>query len=200
MGRLRVTPKGKVKKNIAITRAGRRKYVKARTATTRQIERAGHTNEFTQKYMKNRTTASQAYTRLGINIDASATKAQIADRKKRVKPHLKEKLEEPEGQRGTVGQPVSEFEGTMLCNLIEKHGDDFKRMSLDAKLNPMQLNPRQLQRRVVNYLKWERAAFEDEYAKAEADGIEMDDMSDPRLRRRRLAVKLQIDEEPNKTA
>lgn len=189
MGRLRVTPKGKVKKNIAITRAGRRKYVKTRTATTRQVARAGHTNEFTQEFMGKGQTASQSYTRLGIAIDASATKAEVRDRKKRVKEHQKGvTLPEPAPEKASIGQPVSEFEGTMLCNLIEKYGDDFKRMSLDARLNPMQLNPRQLQRRVVNYLKFERVAFAEEYAKAEEDGVKLDDYSDPKLRRRRLGA------------
>jgi hypothetical protein len=189
MSRLRVTPKGKVKKNIAITRAGRRKYVKARMAVSRTVKRAGHTNDFTQKYMGPGQTASQSYTRLGIAIDASATKAEVKDRKKRVRANQKgEELEAPAPEKATIGQPVSEFEGTMIANLIEKHGDDFKRMSLDVKLNPMQLKPRQLQRRVVNYMKFERVAFADEYAKAEAEGVQLDDFSDPKLRRRRLAA------------
>ena len=187
MGRLKVTPKGKIKKNIPITRIGRRKYVKARMAVGRQVARAGHTNEFTQKYVNRGQTASQAYTRLGIAIDPSATKAQVTERKKKVRANQKgEKLEDPAEQKGSIGQPVSEYEGTMLCNLVEKYGDDFKRMSLDPRLNPMQLNPRQLQRKVVNYLKFERAVFEDEYTNAEESGMPLEDMSDPQLRRRRL--------------
>ena len=58
-----------------------------------------------------------------------------------------------------VGRAVSEQEGTMICNLLLKYGTQFKCMALDYKLNPFQLTPAQLQKKVANYLRFERAAF-----------------------------------------
>jgi hypothetical protein len=185
MGRLRVTPKSKVKQNIPITRIGKKQYLKRRFAHVRAVDNAGKNNQFTQEYVKPKHTAQQSYTRLGLSMDPSATKAVIKERKSKVHAHMKgDKLREPEEQEGSLGTPVSEAEGTMIANLIEKYGNNFKRMSLDAKLNPFQLKPRQLQRKVVNYMRFERAAFPEEYEQAAADGLELEDYSDPQLRKR----------------
>lgn len=187
MSRLKVTPKGKCKRNRPITRIGKKQYLKRRFAHIRKLDNAGKSNEFCEKYMKRNCTAQQNYTRLGLNIDPSAPKAVVEVRKKSVKPRMREgvKFEEPEGQRGSIGVPVSEEEGTMICNLITKYDTNFKRMSLDTKLNPFQLNPKQLQRRVVNYLKWERAAFPELYEECAKNGLILDNYSDPKLRLQR---------------
>jgi hypothetical protein len=182
MGRLRVTPKGKVKHNRPITRIGKKQYEKRRFAHVRKIERAQKMNPFASEYMKREHTALQNYTRVGLNMDPSAKKEVVKERKRKIKPEAREKFKEPEAQKGSVARPVSEEEGTMLCNLVEKYDNDFKRMSLDRKLNPFQLTPRQLQKKVLNYLKWEREAFPEMYADAEAQGLELDDYKDPKLR------------------
>jgi hypothetical protein len=186
MGRLRVTPKGKVKKNIPITRIGKKQYLKRRFAHVRAVDNAGKDNKLTQKYVKGNHTALQSYSRLGLNVDPSAPKAVVQAHKSGIKERMKATFEDPPPERVRLGQPVSEQEGCMIGNLLEKYGTDLKRMSLDRKLNPFQLNPRQLQRRIVNYLRYEREAFPELYAKAEENGWLTDDFSDPALRGRKL--------------
>lgn len=182
MGRLKVTPKGKIKKNIPITRIGRKQYLKRRFAHVHKVDLAGIHNSLTQKYVKSHASAIINYTRLGLSADPSLPAATVAERKRRVKPHLREEMEAAPATRGSVGMPVSEHEGTMLANLIERYGDDFRGMSLDLTLNPMQLTPRQLQRKVANYVQWERAAFPAAYEEAAAAGTPLDDYRDPALR------------------
>ncbi|ORC86901.1 uncharacterized protein TM35_000251970 [Trypanosoma theileri] len=191
MSRLRVTPKGKVKKNIPITRVGRKQYLKRRFAHVRRVDVAGANNHFTQKYFDGAQTAAQNFTRLGLSTDPSAPKAVQLLRKKQVRPNSRKKLEEEnqlEEQQALrketgVGRPVSEAEGCTMANLIHKYGTDFKAMSFDHKLNPYQLNPRQLQRQVVNYLRWEKAAFPDAFAEAEAKGwFSIEAFQDPKKR------------------
>jgi hypothetical protein len=188
MGRLRVTPKGKVsKKNVPVTRVGKKQYLKRRFAHVRATERAGHDNPTTVEYHRSNCTAEQNYTRLGLAIDPSAPAAEVARKKKRVRKDAKgQRLEEPVAISGAIGAPVSELEGTMLCNLMLKYGTQFKRMSLDYKLNPFQLTPGQLQHKVVNYLKWEREAFPEEYKQMEEAGLIEPNYADPALRRRQL--------------
>mmetsp|Transcript_66325 Transcript_66325/g.76960 ORF Transcript_66325/g.76960 Transcript_66325/m.76960 type:complete len:227 (+) Transcript_66325:80-760(+) len=182
MGRLRVTPSGKVKKNIPITRIGKKQYLKRRFAHVRKVDNAGKENALTQKYVAGNHTAMQSYTRLGLNVDPSAPKAVVEARKKFVKPHMKARFENPPEARKTLGQPVSEQEGCMIGNLLVRYGTDLKRMSLDRKLNPFQLNPRQLQRRIVNYLRLERAAFPEQYDEAAKNGW-LEDYTDKNLRK-----------------
>ena len=183
MGRLKVTPAGKVKKNVPITRIGKKQYLKRRFAHVRAVDKAGSNNQLTQKYVKGQHTAMQNYTRLGLNMDPSAPKAVLEERKKKVKPHMKERFEKPAEQAKSFAIPVSEQEGCMIGNLLVKYGTDLKRMSLDRKLNPFQLNPRQLQRRIVNYLKLERAAFPEQYEEAAKNGW-LENFEDPKLRER----------------
>ncbi|RNE96603.1 hypothetical protein TraAM80_09706 [Trypanosoma rangeli] len=191
MSRLRVTPKGKVKKNIPVTRVGKKQYLKRRFAHVRRVDVAGANNHFTQKYFDGSNTAAQNFTRLGLATDPSAPKAIVELRKKQVRPNSRRRLEEEDAlaeqkaqrQKSRVGRPVSEAEGTTMVNLIQKHGTDFKAMSFDRKLNPFQLNPRQLQRQVVNYLRWHQAAFPAAFAEAEAKGwFSLAEYSDPRHR------------------
>lgn len=202
MGRLKVTPKGKVKKNIPITRVGKKQYLKRRFAADFNIERAGATNAFTQKYfksvmgkrgIKSGQTASHAFTSLGLNIDPSSSLAQVAERKKRVKKEAKRVFEEGDqahldaineaSKNAKIGRPVSEQEGSTIANLIQRYGTDLKRMTLDAKLNPFQLNVRQLQRQIVNYLKWEKASFPEAFAEAERKGwFSVEQFADKSLR------------------
>jgi hypothetical protein len=184
MGRLKVTAPHKIKKNIPITRIGKKQYLKRRFAHVRKVDNAGKNNELTQKYVKGNHTAGQSYTRLGLNIDPSAPKAVVESRKKFVRKEMKEKFEKPPEVEKSLGQPVSEEEGSMIRNLMQTYGTDLKRMAFDTKLNPFQLTPRQLQRRIVNYLKMERLAFPEMYAKAQANGWNLDDYSDPNLRKR----------------
>ena len=204
MGRLKVTPKGKVKHNRPITRIGKKQYLKRRFAPARKIARAHKANPFNTEYVQRKHTAIQNYTRLGLNVDPSERREVVKQRRKKIAKEDRGTFKEPEGRKGTVGVPVSEEEGTMLCNLMEKYGDNFKKMSLDRKLNPFQLNPAQLQRKVQNYLKWERAAFPEVYADAEEKGIELEDYSDPRLRsangKARLKLKRPRTENEEETA
>ncbi|RNF09155.1 uncharacterized protein Tco025E_07038 [Trypanosoma conorhini] len=191
MGRLRVTPKGKVRKNIPVTRVGKKQYLKRRFAHVRRVDVAGANNHFTQKYFDGANTAAQNFTRLGLTTDPSAPKAVVELRKKQVRPKSRRRLEEEDAmaeqqarrQKSRIGRPVSEAEGTAVANLIHKHGTDFRAMSFDRKLNPFQLNPRQLQRQVVNYLRWQQAAFPAEFAEAEAKGwLSLTEYSDPKNR------------------
>lgn len=186
MSRLRVTPKGKVKHNIPITRIGKKQYLKRRFAHVRKVDLAGQHNKLTQKYVRGNNTAVQNYTRLGLSVDPSAPKAVVAERKAKVRPEMRQKFEKPPEPLRSLGQPVSEQEGCMVGNLLHKYGTDLKRMSLDRRLNPFQLNARQLQRKIVNYLRWERAAFPEQYAEAEKNGwlTSVEAMKDPALRQR----------------
>lgn len=187
MSRLRVTPKGKVaKSNIPITRIGKKQYLKRRFKHIRAVDIAGKDNKLTQEYHEGKHTAAQNYTRLGLSINPSASEKEVEQQKKVVKPNMKRQFKEPEPEKSTsLGQPVSEQEGSMLGNLMTKYGTDLKRMSLDHYLNPFQLTPRQLQRRIVNYLRFERAAFPEQYAMAAENGW-LDDYTDKDLRRRRV--------------
>ena len=72
----------------------------------------------------------------------------------------------------------------MLNNLLAKHSTNFKAMSLDYKLNPFQLTPKQLQRKLANYLKFERRAFPQEYKEMAEMGIILDDPKMLEKRRR----------------
>jgi len=184
MGRLKVTPKGKVKKNVPITRIGKKQYKKRRFAAQRKIDQVTKANPMSDS-LKAKSTAEQAYTRLNINVHPSASKEERLRRKKKLREDLKgDKLPDPEPERGNVGQPVSEHEATTIANLVLKYGKDYKRMSLDAELNPWQLNPKQLQRRVVNYMKWEKAAMGDDPRYA-ALGDQVKEFGDPALRHAR---------------
>ncbi|EPY36898.1 hypothetical protein AGDE_06687 [Angomonas deanei] len=191
MGRLRVTPKGKVKKNIPITRIGKKQYLKRRFAHVRATDLAGQNNVLTQKYFEGNHTAEQSFTRLGLTLDPSATKAQRLEKKNRVRKGSRRKFEEEEliqqqteeRKRNKIARPVSEEEGTVICNLLAKYGTNLRPMTMDPKLNPFQLNVRQLQRQITNYLKWERAAFPEAFREAEEKGwfsVEM--FGDNRLR------------------
>jgi hypothetical protein len=191
MGRVKVTPKGKVKKNIPITRVGKKQYLKRRFAHVRAVDVAGANNRFTQKYFEGNNTAEQTFTRLGLAIDPSAPKALNERRKAKVRPQTRRVFEEENElaehvkrvKATKIGRPVSEQEGSTIANLIQRYGTDLKRMTLDRKLNPFQLNVRQLQRQIVNYLKWEKAAFPKEFAEAEEKGwFSVEQYSDPKLR------------------
>ena len=92
MGRLKVTAPHKIKKNIPITRIGKKQYLKRRFAHIRKVDNAGKNNDLTQKYVKGYHTAGQSYTRLGLNIDPSSSKAVVESRKKFVKKEMKEKF------------------------------------------------------------------------------------------------------------
>ncbi|EAN85795.1 hypothetical protein C3747_66g78 [Trypanosoma cruzi] len=191
MGRLRVTPKGKVKKNIPVTRVGKKQYLKRRFAHVRRVDVAGANNHFTQKYFDGSNTAAQNFTRLGLTTDPSAPKSVVELRKKQVRPKSRRRLEEEDTiaeqkalrQKSRIARPISEAEATTIVSLIKKHGTDFRAMSFDRKLNPFQLNPRQLQRQVVNYLRWEQAAFPEAFMEAEAKGwFSIAEYSDPKNR------------------
>ncbi|SCU68025.1 Ribosome biogenesis protein Nop16, putative [Trypanosoma equiperdum] len=190
MGRIRVTPKGKAKKNIPITRSGRKKYLKRRFAHLHQIDKAGSNNYFTKKYFKRFSTASSNFKSLGLAKDPSITPKKIVDEPSQPTRRLEEEneLEELRQQRkGTLQvRRISEEEAVTMANLIRKHQTDFKAMSLDRKLNPYQLNPRQLQRQVVNYLRWEKAAFPEAFAEAEANGwLSIEEYANPKNRYRK---------------
>ncbi|KPA76021.1 hypothetical protein ABB37_08163 [Leptomonas pyrrhocoris] len=191
MGRLKVTPKGKVKKNIPITRVGKKQYLKRRFAHVRAVDVAGANNRFTQKYFEGNNTAEQTFTRLGLAIDPSAAKTAREKRKSKVRPQTRRVFEEQDElaahvqhvKATKIGRPVSEQEGSTIANLIQRYGTDLKGMSLDRKLNPFQLNARQLQRQIVNYLKWEKAAFPAQFAEAEKKGwFAVEQYADPQLR------------------
>ena len=111
-----------------------------------------------------------------MSIDPSRELSSAALRDSRL-AHVKEEdrvvMEVPKTRRGSLARPVSEEEACMICCLLEKYELDYQRMALDRKLNPFQLNPRQLRRRTVNYLQWERAAFPELYAKAVAAGLDI---------------------------
>lgn len=185
MSRLKVTPKGKITKSqVPITRIGKKQYLKRRFLHIRKVDIAGANNKQTQIYHQGKHTAAQNYTRLGLAINASASPQTIAQQKKVVKPHMKMRFKEPEAPAPSEGQPVSEQEGSMIVNLLKKYGMDLKRMSLDHQLNPFQLTPRQLQRRIVNYLKFERKQFPEMYADAEGAGW-LDEFKDKSLRKRK---------------
>jgi uncharacterized protein YaiL (DUF2058 family) len=187
MGRLKVTPKGKRKPGPPVTRIGKKQYMKRRYAAQRNVDRAGSNNLLAKEYVKRNLTASQNYVHAGITTDPSENKAQRLERKKHVKKGIEKKaLTRPEAAKGTIAVPLSEDECTLVINLMDKYGNNFKRMAFDTKLNPFQLNARQLQRKVVAYLKYERAAFPEMYEQAEAAGIVLDDFSDPALRKQRL--------------
>ncbi|KAG8348396.1 putative Ribosome biogenesis protein Nop16 [Trypanosoma vivax] len=191
MGRVRVTPKGKVKKNIAITRIGKKQYLKRRFAPNRQVEIAGSDNRFTKKYFDKKGTVAQNFSRLGLCDNPSLRRRHATDKKPaRPRRRLEEEkeLEEDKAIRKAcaIGSPVSEAEGVTMGNLINKYGTDFKAMSFDRKLNPYQLNPRQLQKQVVNYLRWEKAAFPKAFAEAEAKGwLSIEEYADPKNRIRK---------------
>ncbi|KAK7194616.1 Ribosome biogenesis protein Nop16 [Novymonas esmeraldas] len=191
MGRIKVTPKGKVKRNIPITRVGKKQYLKRRFAHVRAVDVAGANNRFTQKYFEGNHTAEQTFTRLGLAIDPSAAKSTTEKRKAKVRPHTRRAFDEQSELAEhrarvvatKVGRPVSEQEGSTIANLIQRYGTDLKRMTLDHKLNPFQLNVRQLQRQIVNYLTWEKAAFPQEFAEAEEKGwFSVEAYADPHLR------------------
>ena len=187
MGRLKVTPKGKVKKNVPITRIGKKQYVKRRFAVQRRIDQVTKANPMAES-IKAHSTAEQAYTRLNISVDPSATKAEKIRRKKKLREDLKgDTLPAPEAEKGSIGQPVSEHEATTIANLVLKYDKDFKRMSLDTELNPYQLTPKQLQRKVVNYMKWEKAAMGDDPRYADVPDP-LEEFGNPALRHSRRNV------------
>ena len=106
--------------------------------------------------------------------------------KKRGERPVLDKLPEPGAEKGYIGRPISEHEATSVSNLITKYDKDYRAMSQDIDLNPYQYKPRELQRKVLNYLKWERAALGKQFAAAEAAGLQVESVeafSDPALRR-----------------
>ncbi|EPY34695.1 hypothetical protein STCU_01407 [Strigomonas culicis] len=148
-------------------------------------------------------TADQTYTQLGLTSDPSAPRAKQVEKRKRAQAradnykggsadkrrwrHFEEEdtiAAQNEAEKANkIARPVSEQEGSVVANLIAAYGVNLKRMVLDHQLNPFQLNERQLQRQIVNYLRWEKAAFPEEFAEAEAKGwfsVEM--YADPKLR------------------
>jgi hypothetical protein len=154
---------------------------------------AAAVGEVNTKKVGVRATVLQHYTRVGLTMDPSAT----AEEKAALRANLnvdvrREKLPKPAPETKGIGRTVSEAEGTMLCNLVLKHGTNFKRMSLDYKLNPFQLTAAQLQRKVANYIKWERAAFPDAYRELSGQGLIAGDdtgaLLDPRRRQRPESV------------
>lgn len=209
MGRLKVTAKGKVKKNIPVTRIGKKQYLKRRYAHLRAVEVAGSNNSLTQKYIQStipgeesggkkgrgkRFTAEQGFAHLGLRMDASAPADILKKRREKMPEKMKSnafreeeeqiELAQRAHRENYIARPVDEQEGSMVAALLHAYGTDLKRMTYDHKLNPFQLNARQLQRQIVNYLKWEKAAFPKEFSEAEAKGwfsVEM--FSDPKLRR-----------------
>lgn len=195
MSRLKVTAKGKVKKNIPITRIGKKQYLKRRFAHVRAVDVAGANNRLTQKYVAGEHyTASQGFSHLGLRQDASADTSKLAQthlkipqahRKANLFKQEEEQIEQQEKfKKATyIGRPVSEQEGSMTAALLQTYGMDIKRMTYDHRLNPFQLNARQLQRQIVNYLKWEKAAFPKQFAEAERKGwFSVEAYADPKLR------------------
>lgn len=195
MGRLKVTPKGKVKKNIPITRIGKKQYLKRRFAHVRAVDVAGANNKLTQKYVAGEHfTASQGFSHLGLRQDASADVGKLtqehfkipqAHRKVSLFKQEEEQIEQQEKYKKAtyIGRPVSEQEGSMSAALLQAYGMDIKRMTYDHRLNPFQLNARQIQRQIVNYLKWEKAAFPKQFAEAERKGwFSVEAYADPKLR------------------
>nr|CCC92180.1 conserved hypothetical protein [Trypanosoma congolense IL3000] len=187
MGRIRVTQKGKAKKNIPITRVGKKQYRRRRFAHLRVVDRAGADNYFTQKYFKKSKSAASNFCGLGITDDPSMPPKKKVARRSRIKRKLEEEedLEKQRQERKAkrVGRPISEEEAVTMSNLIRKYQTDFKAMSLDRKLNPYQLNPRQLQQQVLNYLRWEKAAFPEAFAEAEANGwLSLEEYANPKNR------------------
>lgn len=195
MGRLKVTAKGKVKKNIPITRIGKKQYLKRRFAHVRAVDVAGADNKLTQKFVAGEHfTAAQSFAHLGLRMDASAPvetlKAQhlkIPESKRKVDLFEQEeqaiKAQEEFKKANYIARPVSEQESSMIGALLHTYGMDIKRMTYDHKLNPFQLNARQLQRQIVNYLKWEKAAFPKQFEEAERRGwFSVEGYADPKLR------------------
>lgn len=195
MGRLKVTPKGKVKKNIPITRIGKKQYLKRRFAHVRAVDVAGANNKLTQKYVAGQhLTATQGFSHLGLRMDASGDTAKLTqehlklpETRRKVNVFQKEeediKAQEAYKKAAYIGRPVSEQEGSMIASLLQTYGVDIKRMTYDHRLNPFQLNARQLQRQIVNYLKWEKAAFPKQFAEAEKKGwFSVETYADPKLR------------------
>lgn len=194
MGRLKVTAKGKVKKNVPITRIGKKQYLKRRFAHVRAVDVAGANNRLTQEYVNTgHHTAQQSFAHLGLRADASASVAALKEQVKSIPRAARRSFaaeeqaiaEAEEVKRSQyVGRPVSEMEGAMLATLLEVYGTDLKRMTYDHKRNPYQLNTRQLQRELANYMRWEKAAFPSQFAEAEAKGwFSVEAVADPRLRR-----------------
>lgn len=183
MGRLKVTAKGKVKKNIPITRIGKKQYLKRRFAHIRAVDVAGANNSLTQKYIQSaggKLTAEQGYTHLGLRMDASAPVSELKEKRSKMPTRMKSSAFEEEEENihhqeavrreNYIARPVDEQESSMIGALLHAYGTDLKRMTYDHKLNPFQLNARQLQRQIVNYLKWEKAAFPKAFAEAEQKG------------------------------
>lgn len=195
MGRLKVTPKGKVKKNIPITRIGKKQYLKRRFAHVRAVDVAGSNNKLTQQYVAGQhLTAAQSFLHLGLRADASApveelkaNVAKIRESRRKINAFAQQeeeiKKQNEQKKANYIGRPVSEQESSMIGALLLAYGTDIKRMTYDPKLNPFQLNARQLQRQIVNYLKWEKAAFPKEFAEAEKRGwFSIGGYADPKLR------------------
>lgn len=187
MGRLKNTPKGKIKHNVAITRVGRRQYLKRRFAHLRKTDLAGCDNYFTQTYNNEKHSSKTAvgnYTRLNLSADPSLPPSVVAERKKRVNPTRLAELEAPTPAAASIAVPVSEQEGTMITNLMERYDTDFRAMARDVELNPFQLTAGQLQRRFKNFARWEREAFPEMHETAAQEGLVLEDFSNPSLRRR----------------
>lgn len=195
MGRLKVTAKGKIKKNIPITRIGKKQYLKRRFAHVRAVDVAGSDNKLTQKYVAGEHfTAAQSFAHLGLRMDASAPVETLKAQHLKIpeshrKVHLFEqeeqsiKAQEEYKKANYIARPVSEQESSMIGALLHTYGMDIKRMTYDHKLNPFQLNARQLQRQIVNYLKWEKAAFPKQFEEAERRGwFSVEGYADPKLR------------------
>jgi DNA-directed RNA polymerase subunit H (RpoH/RPB5) len=207
MGRIRATASHKKKKNRPITKIGSKQYKKKRWLADHKTEVAGHDNVFTQEVMNSdptlkKVTALQHYTRVGLTLDPSATVSERKMRKESLKKAKIKKgaLPDIEAEAKPIARMITETEGTMLCNLMHKHGTNFKAMSLDYKLNPFQLTPKQLQRKLANYLKFERAAFPEQYEEMQELGlIEKEDEAtkDRRRRQRPEAVDGEDDKEQN---
>lgn len=105
MGRLKVTPKGKIKKNIPVTRLGKKQYIRRRFAAQRKLQHAGHDNLVTQEYIRKpererhlRLTAARSYARLGLTADPSAPKAVRKAQVDRVSKKIRDALVVPDNR------------------------------------------------------------------------------------------------------
>ena len=81
---------------------------------------------------------------------------------------VKHDMSHVRGESNRVPGAVSEDECSYLSTLIAKHGDDYRRMARDMKLNPYQHTAARLRRRCIRYLNWQKYLAKQKEAAAAA--------------------------------
>eukprot|EP01080_Neovahlkampfia_damariscottae_P006120 gene6120-10129_t len=146
-----------VKKNHNPLKKTKTKTKARSNATKKKYKPLYHLTHDSAELWDKHLSKDQNYARLGIaykqNLD------QVRDNKKQVEKLLDlipvEKLDEmPEPKPSAGPKNKDEFppgERLALDKFIEKYGNDYKKMSMDHKLNKYQMTPKKLEKRILKY-------------------------------------------------